>query len=1193
MRRIPFFLVAVAMLLALANISSAQDRTFGARRFLLDDGTNTPAGLVYMTDNNGSLGVDNSGTVTGTFPSTCAIMDLSSISKGFLPPRMTGAQEAAICGGTPPFGLLVYNTSSNTLDLYSPSGWAPILGGMSWLLGGNLILPGGGGLGPGQSFIGTNDAADFVIATGGTERARVIGVAGPNVGWVGIATVAPTALLDVNGTFNSVLNSTVGTASGTNNTMGNGGGGSNTIGSGGGGTTNSLGDNATFNSVGNSASANQFGNFSTQNEYGTFAGTNYFGYGATQNNIGNFGGETNFLGASGASTNWIRGTTNINVTTSDPTSIGSITNGSPVVIASTNATAITLNVANVANNLRLANIQAGSNADAVFLDLTAATTGNVRTRTIGSLITTSNGVNAVYTGSSVDVQLANAAGLAIYSSDRFLNTAGFTTHFDNAAVDYATLSSASIGLNNNAANAGITSIGNTTAGGAVTIRSSVSTATTSPTNTITATGAAGNAITSTTDGNAITAQTNNTVIATTGANSVTAQTSNTLTANTGNNNLNATALNALTGGTGNTVTATTGNNVLTTNGNGQNNLNSNGLGGQNNLNANSATGQNNITANVAGGSNNIVGATNINNNQNFNTQISTGSSTGTTTIGNANAGAISLQSNAGTAITLNVTNTANNLQLGNIAVGSNADAAFLDMTAIATGNVRTRTINSMITGTQGVEVTYTGSSADAHFAAASGHAVFGSARYINTGANILHITNSGAADYLTFNGNTNQVDINTATVASTNIGNAGGASTTTIGSGATLNLYGSSAAFNDIGHFATQNGVGTSSSLNFFGQLATTNNFGTLATTNNMGTSGTSTNNIQGTTNINVTGGATTNIATTNAATTNIGTAANATNNIGNGGGATTNTIGNSANLNTFGTSATTNNIGQGAGLNQVGNSAATNQFGASAGTNQYGSAAGTNQFGFNSASNTFGTAGVSTNAINGTLNINTASNQLTTNGNGATGMHLLVNGLVDASLIDAAGNGHWDFQVNGDAYVTGRTRLFGDILGSSQLTVTAGTTLNGGAVVNLGLQVFNGTTLNNGTTLLNLPNNADDWMLTTPVVGGGVVSTRQVSTLPFVGGQIPFTAQALGIAYAVAAADYLVICTNAGAGNVTLPAAAGAAGKVYVVKRTNGAVTVAAAAGAIDGAANFVLGAANQVAAFASDGANWWVVSN
>src|SRR6185295_857432 len=103
----------------------------------------------------------------------------------------------------------------------------------------------------------------------------------------------------------------------------------------------------------------------------------------------------------------------------------------------------------------------------------------------------------------------------------------------------------------------------------------------------------------------------------------------------------------------------TGNNVLTTNGNGQNILNANGLGGQNNLNANSATGQNNITANVVGGSNNIVGATNINNSQNFNTQITTGTSTGTTTIGNSVAGAISLQSNAGTAITLNVTNTAN------------------------------------------------------------------------------------------------------------------------------------------------------------------------------------------------------------------------------------------------------------------------------------------------------------------------------------------------------------------------------------------------------------------------------------------------------------------------------------------------------------------------------------------------------
>ena len=105
MRRIPFFFVAVVMLFAFAETVSAQTpRTFGARRFLLDDGTNLATGLIYMSDNGGSLGIDLNGNVNGTFPSTCALLDLSSTTKGFLTPRMTNAQELGICSGTPPEG---------------------------------------------------------------------------------------------------------------------------------------------------------------------------------------------------------------------------------------------------------------------------------------------------------------------------------------------------------------------------------------------------------------------------------------------------------------------------------------------------------------------------------------------------------------------------------------------------------------------------------------------------------------------------------------------------------------------------------------------------------------------------------------------------------------------------------------------------------------------------------------------------------------------------------------------------------------------------------------------------------------------------------------------------------------------------------------------------------------------------------
>src|SRR5437762_13823286 len=110
MRRNSFFFAVIAMLFAFAATSFAQPigRTLGARRLLLDDNTGTAAGLVFFTDVNGSLGIDVNGVpglVNGfQFPSTCALLDLSSTTKGVLVPRMTTAKELGICSGTLPEG---------------------------------------------------------------------------------------------------------------------------------------------------------------------------------------------------------------------------------------------------------------------------------------------------------------------------------------------------------------------------------------------------------------------------------------------------------------------------------------------------------------------------------------------------------------------------------------------------------------------------------------------------------------------------------------------------------------------------------------------------------------------------------------------------------------------------------------------------------------------------------------------------------------------------------------------------------------------------------------------------------------------------------------------------------------------------------------------------------------------------------
>lgn len=1134
------------MLLALAETVSAQPipRTFGARRFLLDDGTNAATGLIYMTDNGGSLGIDLNGNVNGTFPSTCALLDLSSTTKGFLTPRMTTLQELAICGGTPPEGLIVYNTTTHTLDIYASGSWGAISG---WTLNGNSI--GAGGTGIGQNYIGTNNAQDFVMATSGAERARInaggqmgVGTA-PNALWaltvgvVGTNSTLNTGNEKVNGTFTSAGNSTVGTTAGTVNSFGNGGTATNTIGTN--ATSNSFGVGSALNNFGTGATANNMGTAgtSTNTILGTTninaSGNSATAIGSTGNTSGvsiasnnaaavtldvaaitnnlvlnninsdalptqwltlngsnqvrvtplasiaeqgvsyvneggnlrfrlgsltnagvpflanrfvnlnasnlsftsNGGALTPFLITGGAApTITTVGTAFINNSGNAATSIGSVANTSPVSIASNNANAITLDVANAAtNNLVLNNIRNGALAtDINFLVQTAPTSGNVRWRTLSSFITGSQGVEVTYVGGIADAHFAPNNNTVLFTSERYINTDGFTLHvtsgtpganelitaggtlvtinnnvagitnignvagsvnhvgdgasqntfgagatlsnvFGNGApnnnigvnatsnfigavavstndieglnntmnasgtntitgatninianglttqIGTTTAATTNIGvlngtnriagtttINNNVNNntsistgtsTGTTTIGNTGAGGAVSINSSVSTTTNAPVNTINASGAAGNNLNANAGQNTLIGQTGNTVTATTGNNTIgaaaqnliTGGTGNTITATANNNTLNAAAQNALTGGTGNTVTATTGNNLIQTNGAGQNNLNSNGAGGQNNLNAVGA-----------GGSNNVLGTTNINVTGGATTNIAT-TATATTNIGVLNgtnniAGTTNI--NTGTTNTTSIGNNAassntvisvgnvagNNLTLNNIVAGANTDAAFLDMTTVPNGNVRTRTIQSMITGSNGVSVEYPNNSlADAHFADANNKSIFTTGRFINEGTQLLSFTGGGLnTTFITFDGNTNNVNINDATVGNNNIGNGGGATNNIIGGAANTNNIGNNAGSNGIGNSAGTNTIGLNAGTNGIGGRAiagnTINNYGATniaggVINNNIGTNtGTVTNTVLGTTNINVTGAATTQIATTTAATTAIGT---------------------------------------------------------------------------------------------------------------------------------------------------------------------------------------------------------------------------------------------------------------------------------------------------------------------------------
>ncbi|HYM20850.1 MAG TPA: hypothetical protein VEW28_07595 [Candidatus Kapabacteria bacterium] len=185
--------VLMLALLCMVGMTRAQSgvRIFGAQQFQLDDNI---AGdqKAYISSLNGSTGIDNSGNVIpGTFPSACAILDLSSINKGLLLPRLTNAQMLGICGGAPPAGLTLYNTSTNSIFFYNGATWTPTAGA-AWLIMGNALT--GGTPATPNEFFGSVNNFDAVFRTNNAERARI-----SSTGNVGIGTPTPSERLEVNG----------------------------------------------------------------------------------------------------------------------------------------------------------------------------------------------------------------------------------------------------------------------------------------------------------------------------------------------------------------------------------------------------------------------------------------------------------------------------------------------------------------------------------------------------------------------------------------------------------------------------------------------------------------------------------------------------------------------------------------------------------------------------------------------------------------------------------------------------------------------------------------------------------------------------------------------------------------------------------------------------------------------------------
>jgi len=112
---------------------------------------------------------DNVGIGTTT-PNASAILDLTTINKGFLAPRLTSAQRIAVA--SPATGLLVFDTNFNEFWYFDGVVWRPLSSSNQWSLTGNTATD------PLVNFIGTTDIQPFIIKTSGSlpvnERLRVL-----------------------------------------------------------------------------------------------------------------------------------------------------------------------------------------------------------------------------------------------------------------------------------------------------------------------------------------------------------------------------------------------------------------------------------------------------------------------------------------------------------------------------------------------------------------------------------------------------------------------------------------------------------------------------------------------------------------------------------------------------------------------------------------------------------------------------------------------------------------------------------------------------------------------------------------------------------------------------------------------------------------------------------------------------------
>jgi hypothetical protein len=114
-----------------------------------------------------------------TVGNASSVLDVKSILKGFLAPRMTQAQRIAVAA--PADGLLVYQTDA-TKGFYYYNGTTPAWVLLAAAAGTNWSLTGNGATNPNTNFLGTTDNVSLKMRTNNTQRILVDSVGSVAVG---------------------------------------------------------------------------------------------------------------------------------------------------------------------------------------------------------------------------------------------------------------------------------------------------------------------------------------------------------------------------------------------------------------------------------------------------------------------------------------------------------------------------------------------------------------------------------------------------------------------------------------------------------------------------------------------------------------------------------------------------------------------------------------------------------------------------------------------------------------------------------------------------------------------------------------------------------------------------------------------------------------------------------------------------